>query len=818
MAEFLPPQRLLPGSPGSPGSPGYPPVVPHAEPGVGAPKTLVQIALDTLALLRRHVLVVLLVTLATLGAAAYKVYNASPNYRATATVRLVNERQRLSGSLGGEAVEPVGGWDTDSRLSQIQVLQSQAVARAVAEKEGLRLEVITRGLAEGLLRGVSVPAEAPRDTITLTFDDSQVTAHGSRGAVRAAYGSPLEVDGVRFAVSSRPTVERAELQVIPLGAAAGRVMGGLKGYLRPKTDVVDVSFTAGDPLVAQRVANAAVQAFQEHSIERGQQASRRRRIFIEQQLDKTESLLAGAQNAFNAFRSRERVYSSQERARAQQSDLTAIEIRRQELDAHRRTNLALLDALQQRAPAGAPADRLSALVASPGIAENPVVAQLFAQLGQLEATRDSMTTGPGASTPDNPDVQRVNALIASTQTKVLSAVRGQIASLDARIQALDDLKARSSAEMATLPRTEAEEANLGERVEIYRRRAEQLREELQKAQIEEAAEAGEVEILDLAAGPGAPIGTGRTAKLAFGLLLGLLLGGGAAYVLENVNTSIRRRDELETLLQIPNLALIPKLALGMDRRGKVLPAGQPNGNGKAATHRVKPELVTIADLRSVGAEAYRTLRTNILFSGSVQSVRTILVTSASPKEGKTTTSANLAITFAQQGYRVLLVDCDLRRARIHRVFRLPQEPGLTQVVLGQNTADEAVRGTLVDGLYVLPTGALPPNPAELLGSPAMRSTLEQLSGMFDLLVLDTPPLLVASDAAILSRVADGTLLVVRAGQTERTAARQAMAQLLTVQARILGAVLNDPDATVPKYGDYYYGTYQYDYSYAPKGD
>jgi capsular exopolysaccharide synthesis family protein len=197
-----------------------------------------------------------------------------------------------------------------------------------------------------------------------------------------------------------------------------------------------------------------------------------------------------------------------------------------------------------------------------------------------------------------------------------------------------------------------------------------------------------------------------------------------------------------------------------------------------------------------------------MFSQAAQSMRTLVVTSASPHEGKTTTASNLAVAFAQQGMRVLLLDCDLRRARLHRVFGINREPGLTELILGYADEDVVTRVTEIPGLYVIPSGKLPPNPAELLGGEALRRTVTSLTEGFDLVIIDTPPLLAAADAAILSTLASGVILVLRAGTTENAAAQQSVQQLQAVGARIVGAVLNDPDTQVPKYGAYY----EYEYA------
>lgn len=326
----------------------------------------------------------------------------------------------------------------------------------------------------------------------------------------------------------------------------------------------------------------------------------------------------------------------------------------------------------------------------------------------------------------------------------------------------------------------------------------QLRHELRRARVAEAVEAGQVEIVHAAPLPGAPLDTRMPVKLALGVVMGLALGAGAAFLRESLDTSVRRRDELEKLLGVPGLALIPRIAGpgGGRLRRAALPRGG-TGEGGADT------LVTVSAPRSPGAEAYRRLRTQLLFSPAARAMKSLAVTSASPAEGTTTTAANLAVAYAQQGLRIAIVDCNLRKPRLHPLFGMPREPGLTQVILGHVPLDQALRETAVGGLYLLPAGVLPPNPAELLGGGQMRETLDLLSRQFDLVVLDTPALLAAADACILGTAADGVLVVVRAGRTDRGAAQRAVQQLASVGADVVGAVLNDPDSTAVAQDVYY---------------
>ena len=264
------------------------------------------------------------------------------------------------------------------------------------------------------------------------------------------------------------------------------------------------------------------------------------------------------------------------------------------------------------------------------------------------------------------------------------------------------------------------------------------------------------------------------------------------------------------MLGVAALAVIPQIHHGapgnrlLRRNGKAELPARVAGN-------VDPSVVVAWHSHTPGAEAYRTLRTNLLFSQAVR-LRSLVVTSAGPADGKTTTSSNVAATFAQQGMRVVLVDCDLRRPRIHEVFGMDKEPGLSQLILGFNGVEEVIRPSGVENLSVISSGTPPPNPSELLGSERMLAVLRDLRERFDLVVLDTPPVLLAPEASVLAAGADGVVLVARAGATQRAAAVEASQQLHTVGAHLVGTVLNDPDAKLPGYSSYYAYRY-YGYSY-----
>ena len=215
-------------------------------------------------------------------------------------------------------------------------------------------------------------------------------------------------------------------------------------------------------------------------------------------------------------------------------------------------------------------------------------------------------------------------------------------------------------------------------------------------------------------------------------------------------------------------------------------------------------LISMTAPKSPIAEQFRTIRTNIQFSSVDEELQTMIVTSSGPAEGKSTTTANLAVVFAQQGKRVLLIDADLRKPTVHYTFRTENHIGLSNVLTRQSSLEEAVTVTSQDKLWVLSSGPIPPNPSELLGSKGMKTLLEQAKDEYDVIILDTPPVLAVTDAQVLANLTDGVVLVVSSGKTETDAAIKAKELLESAKAKILGVVLNNKKVQDSQYY-YYYG-------------
>jgi tyrosine-protein kinase Etk/Wzc len=760
-----------------------------------------------LTVLRRRFQLILAMTLVGASIGLFLASREPPAYSAHAMLRFAGERRALTGD--NDQAPGLNPKTTDPISSILELVKSRTVAGVVVDTLGLMLQSYAPEFSTGQLSQVHVDPRAAGDSVQLAFRANDVTARRADRTATAPYGQVMNLGVVQFAVTSRPAIETTTLYIAGREPVIDGLLAGLQVSRRTETDVVDIAYTAGDPATAQRIVNATVQAFQSINVKWARERSRRRREFLAEQLAQTDSMLARAQAELANFRSRQQLASSADKLKAEQGTQLALETRMAELDADRRTFSALQQQLKSPDEATR-AQAIRALGTAPAMADNNgATSAIYHQLLQYQDRLDSMTTGPWRASPNNPDVIQLKGLTASTTRKLEDAVSSQLRTMDARIDALAALRRQSGASIEVLPAMAEEEMRLNRRVDALAGLGDDIRKNYQQARMAEAVEEGDVDVVDLADMPYAPVLAASAVKLALGLVLGLVVGLMLAYLLEALNTSIRRPEDLEAVLHLPGLAVIPRITGGSaNGRGRIrglLGGGKPKadvGSPMSGTQTF-----------SIGIEAFRNLRTSLIWSDGGEALKTLVVTSATPGEGKTLTAANLAVTLAYDGLRVLLVDCDIRRPRVHGMFRVPRAPGLMEMLTTTATPGaappQAIRQTGIAGLFVLTCGALPSNAANLLSGTRMRVLLQELREQFDMIVLDTPPVLATADAGIVASLTDGVLLVVRAGATDRNAAQRACQHLGNVGARVIGTVLNDPGGQVAKEGDYYY---PYDYA------
>jgi capsular exopolysaccharide synthesis family protein len=756
----------------------------------------------------------------TLALAGFVVLGSPASYAARAVIRMAGERRTLTS--GVENAPQAADRPADPVLSAVQILTSRTLVGAVVDSLGLRLEPVSsfswnaplfgRRVPVNALDFATVDSAAPVDTLLLRFSRAGVTARSQAHHGIAPYGRLLQVGDVSLRVPAAPPVQYAVYAIQPRDVAIDQALRQLKVTPRPGTDVIDVRFVDPNPATAQEFANRLVRAFQAANGHAAQEQARRRREFLGDQLRVTDSLLLKAEAGLSLFRSRQQMGSSRDNLSAEQANAAALQAQREQLQADRRVFSALLEQSRAKGPDAAEAG-FQGLAYAPEVAADPILALLQQRLIDYRARLDSLTTGPWRSLATNPDVVHLNTLVQSTREELVRAVQARLTSIDARLAVLARQRERGDRSMQSLPAAQATEAGLDRRVEVLRSTADALRQEYQKARISEALGAADIEILDYAPLPYRKSGIPRPVGLMFGLILGLVFGGVAAVMAEVTNRSVRRPEELNGILGATELAVIPRLTrLGAPSANvRRLPSG-----GEVCEVVAGPE-----GGLSQEAEAFRTLRMGLSFSWGDRPC-TLVVTSAAPQEGKTLIATNLAVAFARSGAQVLLVDCDIHRPRLHRVFEVPRAPGLMDLLrlegtdlhyetarrAAVNQRATAVRGTSVERLSFLPCGANAHTSPELLEPATLRGVLSQLKRDYDVIVLDTPPVLVSADAATLAASSDGVILVVRAGQTDRGAAELARQRVGAAGGRVLGAVLNDPDGLVSRFDQSYYA---YDY-------
>ncbi|HEY2806745.1 MAG TPA: polysaccharide biosynthesis tyrosine autokinase, partial [Gemmatimonadales bacterium] len=435
-------------------------------------------------------------------------------------------------------------------------------------------------------------------------------------------------------------------------------------------------------------------------------------------------------------------------------------------------------------------NRLAAIAA---ISSNPAMSFQLENLLKLYDERRTKIAGQAGLRETNPEVQAIDQRIAQASRALVDATNATIRSLESSLAALQTEIGSQRAKLATYPGKQSEFAQLDLETQLQNDTYKYLLSQLEAARITAATISPYVQIVEPAAGAGR-IGMGLKQKVMIGLIIGLFVAILMAFFLEYLDQTIKTSADVERALEVPVLGLIPLEPVTI------------NGGGTVAQgrRRMNLPLVSLLSPDHPASEAYRTLRTNVTFVNAEQSeLQCLVVTSPGPGEGKSTTAANLAITLAQQGSKTLLVDADLRRPLVHRAFNLVQEPGLTDVLVGGAQLREAIRPNVVPKLDVLPAGALPPNPSELLGSEAMSRLMEQLRGQYDTIIFDSPPTLAVTDATVLGASADAVILVVRAGETDEVAAQRALQQLRRVQAKIAGTVLNGMQKRRDRYYNYY---------------
>jgi succinoglycan biosynthesis transport protein ExoP len=604
------------------------------------------------------------------------------------------------------------------------------------------------------------------------------------------------------------TTDALEPDSVRANALLGAFKGNLRVVLEPNTRIIDIHFRSPNKVLAGRVVNTLANTYIEQNFKTRFESTMQASDWLSRQLVDLQMKVETSQEKLVQYQKEHQILGIDEKQNITTAKLDELNKELTVAESERMQK----ESVYHLAESG---DTESAAAVSSGIAQgkssentSALLEKLQEQKADLKIQIAQFSTQFGPAYPKltqlNNQVQEIDVQLENEMRKVAGRLRGDyLASLQRENMLHAALEGQKQQENK-LNESAIEYSLLKRDFETNRTLYEGLLQKLKEAGVTAGLRSNNIRQVDIARTPASPAEPNIPRNLGFAFILGLTSGIGLAFLLEGVDNTVRTPEQAQAISGLPSLGMIPL--------GSKIPSDTNLRGLSVAASKEAVELITLSRPQSQMSESYRALRTSLLLTSVGAPPKTILITSALPQEGKTTTSINTATVLAQKGTRVLLIDADLRRPSIHKTLGLGPRVGLSNVLTGGTTLQQAtVRSTQLPNLFILPAGTPPPNPAELLASAQMFDLLAELREQYDHIVVDTPPTLSVTDAVVLSTRADAVVLVIRSGQTTKPALRRARDILAQVNARVSGVLLNAVNLDSPDY--YYYYEYQGKYGH-----
>ncbi|HSP62415.1 MAG TPA: polysaccharide biosynthesis tyrosine autokinase, partial [Pyrinomonadaceae bacterium] len=570
------------------------------------------------------------------------------------------------------------------------------------------------------------------------------------------------------------------------------------GYYK-ETRLIDITFQHGDPETAARITNCVAETFRRSNLEKKNEANTDTSEFLSKRVAELQSTLHADEEKLVNYAKNNQILSLDASQNTVVERLSGL-------------NKSLLEAENDRKEAEAKFNAAKAPGAASAEAEgaNKEANETEGKLGDLKRERAKLLVD---ATEEAPEVKEVNQQIAALEAHLketrsrnagtlLTNLETKYRETLAREESLRKSFNQQKGETVTQNEAAISYRILEQEIQTNKGLLDNLLSRSKENDVVLAGRPNNISIVDYAIVPDYPVGPARLRSVMLAFVLALALGVGLALFLEYLDDSIHSTDDVEKFLRLPALAVIPAMGAGTARRRLLSSAtSMQKRNGSNGGN---PELLLDLNGRSPLAESYRQLRTSVLLSTAGRAPKTLLVTSSLPGEGKTTTAVNTAVSLAQTGSSVVIIDADMRRPRLRSIFDLAEREGLSSILSSEMTEEkmlETIKRDEASGLHVLTAGPIPPNPAELLGSDQMRKLIAVLSSKFTHIVIDSPPICSFTDGVLIASVVDGVLLVVHGGKSSRGVVRRSRQLLLDVGAKIFGVVLNNVNV---RSHDYYY--------------
>jgi capsular exopolysaccharide synthesis family protein len=585
-------------------------------------------------------------------------------------------------------------------------------------------------------------------------------------------------------------------------ALIGSIKGGLSVKPVGGTQMVDIHYRSHDPKLGAEVVNKLVDTYIDEDLRSKFERTRHVSTWLQKQLDDLKQDASDAQRQLVEYQRQHNIVGNDEGSNLTMQNLGQISGDLESAEADR-----IVKESRMREFASKDADLVSLM------GDNPQVGALRAQLNELLQQRSQQSLKLGDKHPRMQELEeQIGKVRLSLEREVALARRQVQDEYESSLHLEQTLRLRLDKQKEAaydLNEDVSQYMILRHEAELNRDLYDALRMRLKEASVTAGLSATDITVIDRAQVPSVPVAPRKTMAMMVGLLGGLLAGIVIAFMIESIDDRVQTSEEVENVSSLASLATIPHMAEAPGKRKREEEDGM---NSSPSRDR---QLISLHSPKSLAGEAYRGLRSSLLLSSIDTPPRVIVITSAFPGEGKTTTAVNCAITLAQRGERVLLVDADLRRGSLDRVFGVEDRSFGLSTILTQPGGQRAIPTPLAElpTMFVLPTGPRPPNPAEMLSSHRMEEQLRQWAKDFDRVVLDTAPVLAVSDTQSIATQADTVILVVRAGVTRKRALIRARDLLWRINAPVAGVVVNDVDMRLENFYTYRYGMYGYHYGY-----
>ncbi|MCU0594045.1 MAG: polysaccharide biosynthesis tyrosine autokinase [Desulfobacterota bacterium] len=690
-------------------------------------------------------------------------FTATPIYKATTRLIIDKENPNVVSIQEVMAVDASG---TDYYQTQYKIIESRSVAAEVVRR--LRLDQNEEfspkpkdDLISNITRSISQAFTSLKNSVFSLFRTEKPSSEGPEqeevdNKLVSAFINRIEVTPIR---NSR---------------------------------LVDISFEATDPALAAKIANSLAAAFIDQNLDTKLRAVQDAVKWLHSRIEEERKKVEKAEQALLKYKEKHDIItdfsSDVEKVTAQklaQLNTQVVEAESKRVEAETRYQ-------QAAALSGAP-DMLDSI---PEVLNNDLIRQIKAMEVDLYKRMSELSKKYGEQ---HPQMQAIESELKTLQkrkgqeiTRVINSLRSEYKVAEAREKSLKASLEKQKRESLDLNQKAIEYTVLQREAESAKQMYELLIKRFKETSLTEDMRTGNIRIIDRAQVPKTPVRPKKALNILLAVLLGMISGVGLSFFFEYLDNTIKLPEDIQRYLHVPYLGPVPAMVM--------------NGNPET---REKPELATLHSPKSTASEAYRGIRTGILFSSAEKQPQVLLISSAAPQEGKTSTALNLAISMAQAGGKTVLLDCDMRKPSLHKILGYPRDKGLSSILVGNCELRDALITTQVPNLDIIPCGPIPPNPSEILGSPKMSKLIEFLRKSYSKIIIDSPPITAVTDAVVLGRLVDGTVLVIRAGDTPREIVKNGLSQLKGVNSPILGAVLNGVD--MDRDGYYYYQYYYYYY-------